>query len=263
MEMSSMKRIMILMMMNTKMKDFYYQIKGKRGTEENNGFSPWVFPPIFSGKVTAKDKKEARELINEEYGKNFPLRVLHKDLEGNDFLLSIEEIKEESHLQKLFEPQKCEQCSNTFYVIDKYNDHNCRNKGYTFCSDICKDENGKMSQFGKMHEDLINRSAVSVIYKITNKTTGLFYIGKTSQVFTLRWYQHFFQGGNNKFHEAIRKSKISDCLFEIHEIIEFPENLREDKNLRTYLADREKFILERERYWINYFNSIENGYNSI
>lgn len=245
------------------MKEFYYQIKGKRGSNDQIGFSHWVFPPIFSGKVSAADKKQARELINEEYGKVFPVRVLHKDIESNDFLLSIEEIKEDSHLQKLFEPQKCEQCGNTFYVIDKYNDHNCRNKGYTFCSDVCKEENGKMSQFGKMNEDLFNKSSIPVIYKITNKLTGLIYIGKTTQVFTLRWYQHFFQGGSNKFHEAIRKSKISDWIFEIHEIIVFPENLKEDKDYRTYLADREKFIIERERYWINYFNTIENGYNSI
>jgi hypothetical protein len=89
------------------------------------------------------------------------------------------------------------------------------------------------------------------------------YIGKTTQVFTLRWYQHFFQSGTNKFHDAIRKSKISDWIFEIHEVIEFPENLRENKDFRTYLNDREKFIIERERYWINHFDSIANGYNSI
>lgn len=242
--------------------DYYYQIKGK-SSDNQSEFGVWIFPPIFSGKVTAKDKKEARELICEEYGKKFPIRVLHKDLESNDFLLSIKEMEPGSHYHKLFELQKCEQCDNTFYVIDKYNDKNCRDKGFAFCSDTCRDDNGKMHQMQKLDNELLIGSAVPVIYKITNKVSGMVYIGKTSQVFTLRWYQHFFQFGSNKFHDAIKKSKFTDWQFEIIEIIEFPQEIKENKDFTNYINNREKYIIERERYWINHHDSIVNGYNSI
>lgn len=244
------------------MKEFYYQIKGKKGEEDLSGFN-WVFPPIFTGKVVAKDKKEAKEVINEEYGKKFPLRVLRDDLESNEFLLSIEEIKPDSHISKLFELQKCEQCENTFYVIDKYNDANCRNKGFTFCSEKCREDNGKVAQFRRMDQGALIDGAVPVIYKITNKITGKVYIGKTSQVFTLRWYQHFFQYGTNKFHDAIKNSKFTDWMFEIEEIVVFPDHIKEQKSIYNYMNDREKYILERERYWINHYNSIDEGYNSV
>lgn len=246
------------------MKEFYYQIKGKKeNTDDPSGYGNWTFPPIFTGKVIAEDKKKAKESIHEEYGVKFPTRVLRKDIDSNEFLLSIEEIKPGSHIEKLFQPQKCEQCGNTFYVIDKYNDKNCTNKGFTFCSEKCHEDNGKVSQFKRMDNDALIGGAIPVIYKITNKTTGKCYIGKTSQVFTLRWYQHFFQLGTNKFHDAIKNSKVSDWLFEIQEIIIFPEHIREEKNMYTYLDVREKYITERERHWINHYNSIEDGYNSI
>lgn len=243
--------------------DYYYQIKGKNSQKDEFTMSNWAFPPIFSGKVTAKNKKEAKELICEDYGKQFPLRVLREQLDNNEFLLSIEEIKPNSHIQRLFEQQSCKQCTTTFYVIDKYNDKNCRNKSPEFCSDKCQEDHRTAHHFKRMDNDLLIGSAMPVIYKITNKVTGMVYIGKTSQVFTLRWYQHFFQFGGSKFHEAIKNSKVTDWLFEVQEIIEFPQVLREMNDMNSYLDQREKYIFERERHWINHYNSIENGYNSL
>ncbi len=124
------------------MPEYYYQIKRKRLESETDyfGTSNWGFPPVFSGKVEAVDKKLAKNIIDEDYGKKFPLRVLSKDIDSNEFLLSIEEIKEGSHIQRLFEKQSCTHCQNTFYVIDKYNDPNVDNKSFDFCSDKCKSD---------------------------------------------------------------------------------------------------------------------------
>jgi hypothetical protein len=247
----------------TIMIDYYYQIKGKRGKDEEGMFSNWAFPPIFSGKVTAKNKKEAKQLICEDYDKQFPLRVLREQLDRNEYLLSIEEIKPNSHIERLFNPQSCKQCGDTFYVIDKYNDKYCTNKSSDFCTDKCFQEHKEAHYFKRMDNDLLVGSAMPVIYKITNKVTGMVYIGKTSQVFTLRWYQHFFQFGGSKFHEAIRTSKVTDWLFEVQEIIEFPQELREMTDMNLYLDQREKYIFERERHWINHYKSIESGYNTL
>jgi hypothetical protein len=241
-------------------KSFYYQIKGKSNigndiVDSYWGGQNWVFPSIFSGKVEAENKKEAKILIEEEYDKIFPLRVLKKDLESNEFLLSIEEIKEGSHIWKLFELKTCLNCGETFYMIDKYNDHNTSYKGHEFCSYDCKEEQNNIRRMLSYENNNISGNQYPIIYKITNKNNNLCYIGKTTQVFTLRWYQHFFQSGNCKFHNAIKESKFIDWTFEVIELVKIPENIKR-------LAEIENIIFERERHWINYYDSINNGYNS-
>jgi hypothetical protein len=242
------------------MKSFYYQIKGKSniGNEVVDTYwrsQNWVFPPIFSGKIEAKDKKEAKLLIEEEYNKKFSLRVLNKDLNSNEFLLNIEEIKEGSHIWELFKQKICRNCGNSFYIIDKYNDHNVSYKGYEFCSSECNEEQKIRGRIFSYENSNLSGNNFPIIYKITNKNTGLCYIGKTTQVFTLRWYQHFFQGGNCKFHNAVKESKFTDWNFEVIELVEIPDDMKRFKDI-------ENIILERERYWIGYYDSINNGYNS-
>lgn len=250
-------------------KDFYYQIKGKTSEDQKNeDTSPfgssygsvqnWVFPPIFSGKVSAVDKKQAKLLIEEEYGRTFPLKVLAKDLASNEFLLSIQEITDkDARTQRLFQVNKCRQCDKEFKTIDLYNDMHETYKGGEFCSYICKNENYKVQEFIRNQERNMDISGNKnpVIYKITNKTNNKCYIGKTTQVFTLRWYQHFFQSGNCKFHEAVRTCSVLDWTFEIIETVEIPVDIKT-------LPEIEKIILERERHFINLYDSIENGYNS-
>lgn len=238
--------------------EFFYQIKGKKAPDQEVGAfgGNWVFPPIFSGKVTAISKKHAQLKIEEEYGRKFPLRVLSTDLDSHEFLLSIEEIKPGSHLERLFELQTCKHCSNTFYVIDKYNDHNDNYKGSEYCSQECKTNAYQVGVYLRNQSQVLNGTANPIIYKIYNRVTNLTYIGKTTQVFTLRWYQHFFQGGDCAFHKAIGQSPVTDWTFEVVEIVKIPEDVKTT-------AEVEKIISQRERFWINHFDSKNNGYNSI
>lgn len=219
--------------------DFYYQIKGKTGDGE---WGKWSFPPIFSGKVTANDIKQAKTNIAIEYGKQFPSRVLEKDLDSNEFLMSCKEIKPtDLYTQRLFEPINCKHCNNVFTVIEKYNNWHERNKGNEYCSQSCKLEATPI-------ENYIPSNSVHkpVIYLITNNKTGMVYIGKTTQPFTLRWYQHFFQHGKCKFHEAIRSSHITEWTFKVLELVE----------------DISK-IDEREHFYITHYDSKRTGYNSV
>lgn len=255
------------------MLSFYYQIKGKAGKEDkvineqyaffngnNNSFSTWVWPPIFSGKVEANNKKEAELVIEELYNKKFPLRVLKKDLESNEFLLKIEEIKENSYTDNLFKDRICENedCKKIYTIIEKYNDDEQLDKGHRYCSKDCRD----ISQ-EKYRNKLIENYELEgvhnpVIYKITNKLTNMIYIGKTTQAFTLRWYQHFFQSNNCKFHESIKSSKLEDWIFEVIETIVISDDIKNNKE------EINKLINERERYYIDLYNCIyPNGYNSI
>ena len=155
------------------MKDFFYQIKGKDTT--SYGLSQWAFPPLFSGKVEAADRKEARKKVEEEYGRVFPLRVLKEDAEKEHYLLNITEIKPGSHIARLFEDRECGYCENAYRIIDKYNTVNAG--GPEFCSEECKKEHYRtesimMSEFGTRSQPCI--------YKITHKMTGLCYVGKTT-----------------------------------------------------------------------------------
>lgn len=229
--------------------DFYYQIKA-RGSEVWGG---WSWPPIFSGKVSADNKRKAKQLIEDEYGRKFPLRVLKKDLENEYFLLRIIEIdKEDDRTQELFVLKSCQECDKKFRVIDKYNDEHEAYKGKEFCGYKCKKANHEKNRAPKPSDLLSQNGGAAFIYRIRNKKDDRSYIGKTQQVFTLRWYQHFYQSGSCKFHDAIRSSSLTDWEFSLIELVNVQDGVK--------VSDA---VQEREAYWINYFNAVENGYNTV
>ena len=87
------------------------------------------------------------------------------------------------------------------------------------------------------------------IYKITNKVNGKSYIGQTIQNVKERFYQHCAIKCsqavlNMAIHRAINKYGKSNFTIEVIEEVE-----------STNLNDR-------ERYWIKYYNSYNNGYNA-
>lgn len=232
-------------------KQFYYQLKGKSEGSGDFGGN-WAWPPVFSGKVKAVSKKEARKLIEADYGRAFPLRVLTKDLFKEHYLLYIREIhKDDDRTNDLFKLKQCKQCKKEFKVIDKYNDFNEQNKGQDFCSSECSSAHYQENHVSTAI-DTFSISKGVVIYKITNTKTNQCYIGQTSQVFTLRWYQHFYQNGSCKFHKAIKASEITDWEFTLLEVIT-------DQSI----GDKKRHIDERELYYIEQYDSIANGYNSV
>lgn len=89
------------------------------------------------------------------------------------------------------------------------------------------------------------------IYKATSKTTGKVYIGQSCQPLDKRMNQHLSRAmtnydPNNHFHNAIRKYGFSDFSFEVIE-----DNITDNAILN-----------EREKYWIEQYNSYYDGYNS-
>lgn len=86
------------------------------------------------------------------------------------------------------------------------------------------------------------------IYKITNKVNGKIYIGQTIQDVKERFYQHCA----TKCDEAVLKMSIHKAILKYGKqnfTIEILEEL--DSNL----------LNEREKYWIQYFDSYNKGYN--
>ena len=87
------------------------------------------------------------------------------------------------------------------------------------------------------------------IYKITNTINGKSYIGQTIQNVKERFYQHCATKcskavSNMAIHRAIKKYGKSNFTVEVIEEID-------SANLN-----------DSERYWIKYYNSYNNGYNS-
>lgn len=87
------------------------------------------------------------------------------------------------------------------------------------------------------------------IYKITNNVNGKVYIGQTIQTIKERFYQHCATKCsdsvlNMAIHRAIKKYGKSNFIIEVIEEVD-----------KDSLNDREKF-------WIEYYNSYNNGYNS-
>jgi len=88
------------------------------------------------------------------------------------------------------------------------------------------------------------------IYKIINIINGKIYVGQTTQSLEERVRKHFSDSknkiDNNKFHNAIRKYGNDNFKFEIIEIV-----------------DNKELLNERECYWINYLDTVKNGYNTL
>ena len=226
------------------MSKWYFQIKGRNHPDDSLSFGRWSWPPLFSGQVEADTRKDARKQINDLFAEQFPCRVA-KDDDAQPFLLHIVEMtKKDAYLLALFDTRECQECGRHFRRIDLYNDTHEPYKGTEYCSQACKD---KAYALQKMlsEDDPYGKKSIPCIYRITNKLTGMVYIGQTKQAFTLRWWQHVKWGSSDcKFHQAIKESEITDWTFEVVEVCS------EDK------------LDQREAYHIAAHDSVFNGYNT-
>lgn len=91
---------------------------------------------------------------------------------------------------------------------------------------------------------------MGLIYKATNKINGKEYVGQTNNTLGERKKQHIQSALNsrkeptNYFHKAIKKYGKDNFKWEILEDNILSENLN-----------------EREKYWIKYYDTFNNGYN--
>lgn len=103
---------------------------------------------------------------------------------------------------------------------------------------------------GVMAQD-IGANGVCGIYLLTDRTNGKVYVGQSVNIGD-RWRQHVRRGcgaevgtiAGGKLYGAMMEHGVWNFKFEVLEVV--------DKDSLT----------EREKYWIHYFNSVENGYNS-
>ena len=108
-------------------------------------------------------------------------------------------------------------------------------------------ENGFNAMIGRVLGDDKDSTG---IYKITNIKNQMCYIGQTKAGFKNRWRTHVKQGlgcgeqANNRLYDALKKEGIENFTFQVVEIC------------------NEKILTERERFYINFYDSKNWGYNS-
>lgn len=91
---------------------------------------------------------------------------------------------------------------------------------------------------------------IPFIYKITNDLNDKVYIGKTNFTLEKRWAEHLrdFQKDtedHRPIYSAMRKYGVEHFQMELVEEV-----------------SSENTVLEREKYWIEYYNSFQKGYNA-
>ena len=84
---------------------------------------------------------------------------------------------------------------------------------------------------------------ISGIYKIENLINGKIYIGQSIDI-QRRFQEHKRDTDNCRIHQALRKYGIENFSFEIVEECELSQ------------------LDAKEKYWIKYFDSFNNGYNA-
>ena len=90
---------------------------------------------------------------------------------------------------------------------------------------------------------------MGIIYKVTNQENGKIYIGQTIQTLNERKNKHYYKARQEEytthFINALRKYPEEVFTWEIIDEEETQEALD-----------------EKEKYWIAYYNSVEEGYNT-
>lgn len=89
-----------------------------------------------------------------------------------------------------------------------------------------------------------------IIYKVTNKVNGKVYIGQTIQSLKDRWYRH------------CAKKNLSKAEMNMHIKRAILKYGKENFTVEIVEECDSKLLNAKERYYIGYFDSYNNGYNS-
>lgn len=216
---------------------FFYQLK----TKTENG--DWI--DIWTDIGEANSKKELLDSLKNDISPNIAEKITKKNQDKIEYRVFAVELTPhwEEHWCSV---RTCKVCKTQYTQIQSR--QNNQWSSYDICSLECRNLTRRTEDFGAYAESYSNQSYKPCIYKITNKKTQMVYIGQTVQCFTLRWYQHFFQAGESKFHQAVKASLPSEWSFEVIEVLDTPISKKE--------------VDTREMFWINHHDSINNGYNT-
>lgn len=116
-----------------------------------------------------------------------------------------------------------------------------------FCDEKCYNE-FKSNHSSGDDMNYVNKDSLNYIYRITEKSSGKCYIGKTRNAPFFRWWGHLTHS-KSPFGRYLRESNICDWNFEVLQI------------LPAETTDGDVMLIESQ--YIKFFDSIENGFNKL
>ena len=219
--------------------------------------------------IEAKDKNEVKQILLKKYPQFFQNGKVYEKETKNDkaqfFYVVIFPLYQ--HEKDLIKEGnwKCDYCGHIHE--NKYISRPLASRkfdGKIFCGNDYKTGNDIVSEpdcYEKWKKEVafkdvdlpddlnyINVDSLNYIYKCTEKASGKCYVGKTRNAPFFRWWNHL-KHSSSPFGVYLRQTKLSDWTFEVLE--ELPCNM----------LDIEVFKVESK--YINEFNSIKNGFNSV
>lgn len=211
--------------------------------------------------VLAETKYEARKIVSEDHGYEFPLHHKGSSELTDPFMIMVTHIPHYDYRYDLGFIRTCGVCGKEFDPCTNINDTTDDYSGWKYCSDVCY--NNGNTRWGRILENKTTMLhslvrfplRVPVIYRIHNRENGKNYIGQTRQHFTIRWYDHANKTHNHKLRKDMEDFPATAWLFEVLE--EVKDSIREDGSCDT------KFVATREAHWINHYDAIESGYNVV
>ena len=218
--------------------------------------------------IEAKDKAEVKAILLEKYPHFFPNGKVYeresKDQAQFFYVVIFPLYKHEIDLINEGE-WKCDYCGHTHE--NKYISRPIESRkfdGKIFCGSDFRTGNDIVSEpdcYNRWKKEVafkdvdfpddlnyINVDSLNYIYKITEKATGKCYVGKTRNAPFFRWWNHL-KHSSSPFGIYLKNTKLSDWTFEVLE--ELPCNISDSE------------VFKKESEYINKFNSINNGYNSL
>ncbi len=195
-----------------------------------------MYPQFFhNGKVYEKETKDQAQFF---YVVIFPL-----------YNHEIEMIKEGEWICS-----SCGQVHENKYVSRPVMNERLFGSSFLFCksdNNTCV-ENYKKEKFKNIElpDDFyyIKSDSPTFIYKVTEKSTGKCYVGKTRNAPFFRWWNHLTHS-SSPFGLYLRQTKLSEWTFEVLE--ELPSELPDP------------YVFQIESNYIIKFDSINNGFNTL
>jgi hypothetical protein len=221
--------------------------------------------------ILANDKNEVKQYLAEKYPQFFPNAKVYERESKNDktqffyvvifplYQYEVNQINEGNwtcdycgHVhenQYISKPLRSNKFEGKMFCSSDYKSGNDISQ-VPDCYELWKREYYKVNNGLEIPDDLnfINVDSLNYIYKITEKSTGKCYIGKTRNAPFFRWWNHL-KHSSSPFGLYLRQSKINEWTFEVLE--ELPSNIE----------DSEVFRIETE--YIQKYNSVANGFNTI
>ena len=210
--------------------------------------------------IYAKSKDEVKKIIAEKYPQFFPeAKVFTKETKDKAqffyaLIYPLYDYEKESLKSGEWECNGCGQKHENKYISPPRT-YGSLGDQFQFCRSSKDDECLKLFKANHYNgtDPLENHSYIrpnspTHIYKITEKSTGKCYVGKTRNEPFFRWWNHLSHS-SSPFGQYLRSTPLNQWTFEVLETLTWDT------------PDSEVFKVET-RYMIE-FNSIENGFNTV